>query len=381
MARKKASELEPEITDGLTALLDGDVAARLRKAYGPNIIRKASSVDDRLRFRIPTGIFPLDFALSGGFAVGRFTTIYGPKSSSKTSTALRAIGNAQKMCARCWIPWNPITGEITCICPDGPTRTMVVYIDVEQTYGQKWTEKMGIDLDQLAHITPEFGEQATNIIEELIGSGKVHVILLDSIAEMVPSTVIEKGAQEGIMAVFPLMIARAYHKFLAAMQRCEVNFGFRPTMLMINQIRHKVGVMFGSPEITPGGNQPGFLASTELRVQGKKPETADALFGADTVLVEFRVTKQKTGVPYREGSFQMVLRDQEFKKAGDIIDEPEIMKYAEKVDFLVRDKAKWLCLDRSFSKKEDVEHALMTDPEFSNAVRTQLMLKLLGSDI
>lgn len=386
--KRKTIEAEVKTVDdpvaqaGIEALLDSELVAKMRKKHGENIIQRADLYEDSARFRIPTGIFPLDYALGGGIAVGRFTTFYGPKSSSKTSTALRAIGNAQKMCVNCWIPFNLATGEIQCTC--GETTTPVTaYINTEQSWDKNWVRCLRADPEIIAYSAPNYGEQAIDVTEALIESGRVHIVLFDSLADIVPTAEIEKGAEEGMMGDQPRLIGRAVRKFLAAMGRCERDFGFKPTVIMINQIRFKLGVMFGNPEIQPGGQAPGFVNTTEVRLQPKasKAEISDAMTGADSVLIEFRITKQKAGSgAYREGEFGLVLRNSETKRKGDTIDEPQILRMAEHCGALVREGAKWEILGESFRKKEDVHDRLVGDLEFSHRMRTELMKTLLENE-
>jgi recombination protein RecA len=184
---KKKSEKKPE-EDVIGQVLANELLAKLAKKHGSSIFKKASEYGVEQLPRIPTGIFLLDYALGGGFPVGRVNLVYGHKSSSKTTTVLKAVGNAQKMCANCY-SFPDEAGKCKC---KKFRECVAAYIDVEGTWDAKWAALHGVDLSRLIISVPEYAEQSLDIAEGLVLSGKVDVIVLDSIAFLTPAKEIEE---------------------------------------------------------------------------------------------------------------------------------------------------------------------------------------------
>lgn len=364
----------------LQNLLTSELAQKIRKRSGEGILTRASSLPPIKR--IPTGVFPMDWATGGGIPVGRFSMFYGPKGSSKTSTALRAVANAQKMCARSWLPYNELTGEIPVEEGLEYREPVVALLNVEQSWDPTWAEALGVDTDRLLISEPSYGEEAVDIGEALIASGEVDVLVLDSIAFMVPTKEIEESASKTLPGGQARLMGNLVRKWLSALQACQVVHGFKPTVIMVNQIRFKIGVMFGNPETVSGGMAPGFLNSIEVRTvaatgaSGIKTDDNDDPYCVD---MRLKVTKNKTGPSFREGEYSLYTRDHGYKKKGEVEDESWMVSRAEKMGLIIKGGTrKYQVYDWEFGSKKALMHELYTNKEFSFQVRTRLLQDMLA---
>ena len=334
-------------------------------------------VNDYVKNRAPTGIFPFDYGTGGGFPIGRLSILYGPFGGAKTSTALRAMGMMQKKCSNCW-NWimHPITGEVfDCGCGEF-RETICAWQNVEQSLDLDWSERMGLDMSRVAYSQPDYGKQAIDVTEALLESGKCHMVLLDSLAYLVPSKEIEISTEKGIMGNQPFLVARAIKKWLAAMGRCDAEHGFKPTMICTNQIRYKM-TMFGDPETMSGGVSPGFMANMIVRVQSGKAKTekGEELLGSNFQEMNFKVTKQKSGGPHREGSYYLVTKDdkEHNRSKGDVIDEHIVEEFAKKFNVLYQEGKKWMCLEREFRVIADWKEEMWKDRLYAWNVKQHLL--------
>lgn len=188
---------------------------------------------------------------------------------------------------------------------------------------------------------------------------------------------VHNSVSKDLMGTQPRLVGRGIRKFVSALNSVGNETGRRPTVFLTNQIRMKLGVMFGNPETQPGGMAPGFASSIELKMWSGKyqmDESTGKPFSAD---MNFRVEKNKTAPAKVEGEFRIILSDTETKKKGEVYDEDGILTMAEKIGLLVRDGVKWKILDREFSAKSLVERELLTNLDFKTAVRESLLRVLL----
>lgn len=224
----------------LTAIL-----AQIRKEKGDKVVRKGSEIS--MVERIPTGVFEFDLATGGGFPQGRYSIVYGPESSGKTNICYAAAAQAQKRPEPC---------------------NKVVWVDLEGTFDAKWAGQFGIDVDELLVVSPAYGEEAVDLIDALVRAEDVAMLVVDSLATVVSSKEIDQSVEKFDVGTASLLVKRLCNKLVIGLAT-EAKRGHTPAVVLINQTRFKIGVMFGDPETMPGGQTMKFLSSLTVRLYGK----------------------------------------------------------------------------------------------------------------
>jgi len=385
MAKKKKEEKEPQVDDR-----DDMLAAYFKQAqknYGKGAVQFAKDHRYKTVDRVTTGILGLDYSLGGGLPIGRVSMFYGPKSSSKTTCFLRAAGRAQRMCSNCWTPafpiWTPLHTQRKPKCQCGDyRRTMIAWLDVEGVWDEKWSKKfLRLEDNTLVLSQPETGEQTADISDSLLRSGAVDIIVIDSVAFMTPVAEIEKSAADAVMAEQARLLGRYFRGMVSGINAMANKDGRRPTVWFTNQIRHKVGVMFGSPETVPGGFAQGFATSTETRMSpGKyKFDKEDEIGQPSSVLMKYRNEKNKTGKAKMAGEYTLVLSDTEVKKVGDILDEPYALKLGAAAGMisLGKGRAATVCDGVEYQGRSLLERHWMINPGEYEDFKSRLLDRLL----
>lgn len=359
-----------------TTAMGSDAVTRLKKKHGAHVIQLASEAPAMEISFIPTGIFALDYALGGGFAAGRVHVVYGQKSSAKTTVLLKTIASAQKRCATC--QGLPIDNKCKC----GKFReTVVAYLDVEGTFDKNWAAKMGVDNTRLLFTRPEYAEQAIDVADALIRGGECDMICIDSIAFLSVAKELEESAEKIGVGAQARLMGIGVRKFTAALNwLANEHAGRKPTIMLVNQLRMKVGLMFGNPEVQPGGLAHGYAASSETLFRSgkyKMDESTDRPLYAD---FHFKVDKNKTATPKIEGDFRMMLSDTDHKQVGSSADEEVIAKLSEKYGLLERQGksgAITFC-GKQFRSMELVEQAMVEDRALYDQASEALMTIMLA---
>ena len=262
--------------------------SQIEKQFGKNTVMRLGENTVQAVEAISTGSLTLDLALGiGGLPKGRIVEIYGPESSGKTTMTLQAIAECQKAGGTC------------------------AFIDAEHALDPQYARKLGVDIDNLLVSQPDNGEQALEIADMLVRSGAVDLIVVDSVAALTPRAEIEGEMGDSHMGLHARLMSQALRKITGNAKRSNC------MVIFINQIRMKIGVMFGSPETTTGGNALKFYASVRLDIRriGQVKE-ADEIIGSET---KIKVVKNKMAPPFREALFQ-ILYGKGVNHLGEVID-------------------------------------------------------------
>ncbi len=301
---KSEDKKETKKTDAKTAAqLEGKSKAlglameSIEKQFGKGAIMTLGTAQVQKVDTYRTGSISLDLALGGGIPRGRVIEIYGPESSGKTTLTLHAIAEVQK------------------------TGGTAAFIDAEHALDPTYAKRIGVDVENLLLSQPDNGEQALEIVETLVRSNAVDLIVVDSVAALVPRAEIEGDMGDSLPGLQARLMSQALRKLTGVINKSKA------TVIFINQIRMKIGVMFGNPETTTGGNALKFYASVRMDIRrSSQIKQADAVIGNRT---RVKVVKNKIAPPFREAEFD-IMYNEGISRAGDILDLAVIHNIVEK---------------------------------------------------
>ncbi len=316
---------------------------KIEKGYGKGTIMKLgdNAIEDVQV--IPSGSLGVDLALGvGGYPRGRVVEIYGPESSGKTTLAIHAIAEAQK------------AGGIA------------AFIDAEHAFDRFYAKKLGVDIENLYISQPDNGEQALEITDHLIRSGAIDIIVIDSVAALTPKAEIEGEMGESKMGLQARLMSQALRKLTANINRTNT------TCVFINQLREKIGVMFGNPETTTGGNALKFYASVRIDIRriGQLKEGEDIQGNRTRV----KVVKNKLAPPFRKAEFD-ILYGQGISKTGEIIDMGVDLN-------ILKKSGSWFSYGetRLGQGRDAVRNLLRDNPELSEEIEGKIKAAIQGSE-
>jgi recombination protein RecA len=319
--------ISPEKEKALAAAM-----SQIDRKYGKGSIMKMGEASSRLSIEvIPTGAIALDIALGvGGVPRGRVVEIYGPESSGKTTLAQHIVAQAQKM------------GDVA------------AFIDAEHAFDPIYAARCGVDVDNLLVSQPDFGEQALEICETLVRSNAVDLIVIDSVAALVPRAEIEGDMGDSLPGLQARLMSQALRKLSGAISKSRV------VVIFINQLRMKIGVMFGSPETTTGGQALKFYASVRMDI--RRIETLKSGQEAIGSRARVKVVKNKVAPPFRVAEFD-IMANEGISRAGNILDvavEQEI----------IRKSGAWFYLgeDRLGQGRENAKSFLNENPALADEI-------------
>ena len=331
-------QLSPEKLKALQLTMD-----KIDKTYGRGSIMKLGDENIENIEVIPSGSIGLNYALGvGGYPRGRIIEIYGPESSGKTTLAIHAIAEAQKM------------GGIAAI------------IDAEHAFDRFYAEQLGVDVNSLLISQPDNGEQALEIADMLIRSSAIDIIVIDSVAALTPKAEIEGEMGDSKMGLQARLMSQALRKLTATISKTNT------TCIFINQLREKLGVMFGNPETTTGGNALKFYASVRIDIRRiGQIKDGDQVHGN---LTRVKVVKNKVAPPFRKAEFE-ILFGQGISKVGEIVDLG--------VQFgIIKKSGAWFSYEGTKFQGRDTAKQLIADnPELAEELEAKIFAAMRGETL
>ena len=334
MVKKETADISPsQQSEKLKALQAA--MAKIEKDFGKGSIMKLGEEKiDNIEV-IPSGSIALDYALGvGGYPKGRIVEIYGPESSGKTTLAIHAIAEAQKQ------------GGIA------------AFIDAEHAFDRFYAANLGVNVDELLISQPDNGEQALDIADQLIRSAAVDIIVIDSVAALTPKAELEGDMGDNKVGLQARLMSQALRKLTATISKTNT------TCIFINQLREKIGVMFGNPETTTGGNALKFYASVRLDIRKSSSiKDGDEIIGNE---VKVKVVKNKVAPPFRRAEFE-IMYGEGICRVGEVVDLG--------VDFGILEKSgSWYSYNGSKlgQGKEATKRVVRDNPELCDEITTKI---------
>lgn len=312
-----------------------NIVDKVEKACGKGTLMQIGKKNMEHVECVSTGLISLDKALGGGFPKGRVVELYGPESSGKSTLALSVIAQSQK------------------------NNGIAAFIDAEHALDLSWARKLGVDINNLLLSQPDYGEQALDVVEQLILSNKIDVIVVDSVASLVPKAELEGEMGQSHMGLQARLMSQALRKLSGILQKSKT------CLIFINQIRMKIGVMFGNPETTPGGNALKFYSSIRLDIRRTSAlKNPDGSFAGNKVRA--KVVKNKVFPPFQIAEFDVLFKHG-LDFLGDLIDAAER-------EGIISKSGAWYGYDqiKLGQGKEKTKEFLQQNPEILNDIEQKI---------
>ena len=336
-AKKEPAVQSAAVSDKKKAL--ETAMQQIEKMYGKGSIMRYGAESTMNVEAIPTGSLSLDLALGiGGLPRGRIVEIYGPESSGKTTLALHVLAEAQKM-----------GGE-------------VAFVDAEHALDPTYAKALGVNVEDMLISQPDTGEQALEITEALVRSGAIDVVVVDSVAALVPRAEIEGEMGDSFVGLHARLMSQALRKLTGIINKTN------SIVIFINQLREKVGVMYGNPEVTTGGRALKFYASVRIDVRrGEQLKDGNDVYGNH---VKCKVVKNKVAPPFRVAEFD-ILYGKGISRSGEVLDLAILMD-------IVKKSGSWFSYDgdRIGQGKENVRKMLEANPELLDAIEAKVRAQM-----
>lgn len=391
----------------------------LTKEFGTGVIR--SGVDD-IVLRIPTGSLRLDYSTSGGIPVGKVTTIWGGEGSGKTTTCLRIIANAQKLCANCYreptytetgpfcdclrtglfvpakLPGSgkdgnesndQFTARVKALSENSYEPIVSAYVNIEGDFDGGWARTLGVDMDSLMVSDHESGEEAVDVIEALIASGSIDLIVIDSLAMITPTKEAEESSAQALVGKQPLLINKAQRKWTLARVAAKRNYGKLVTVIQINQQRMKIDSYGGGPTM-PGGLGQRFVGSLQIYMWGAKGDIEkididkkdEEIEIATTAVTKYRIEKNKTGpTSGTQGIVKFCKTDCSHGKAGEVLELDDLIRVATHYEFIRKgDKpGEWYLFDTQYKTQKALIGDIVSDPVLYRKLRGESLRRMIAN--
>jgi len=319
----------------------------LKKDYPKSISIGGSGFKEAERLR--TNIFAFDLTTGGGFPKGRISVLYGPESSLKTSLAMAAISQSQ------------VEGKAT------------AFIDVEAAYDNEWAECLGVDNSKLIYVSPDHAEEAVDLAEQLLYADDIGVVVLDSIAALITTKEVESSADKAAVGNAGLLASKFYRKATLAMSRAK-KAGRFPVLLCINQIRYKIGVMYGNPETQPGGMAFKYASSLTIRLSAAD-EYEPKIHGTLPAFKTCKGVIKKNKIPIlgRAFEFRLNLVDNDGYGMGKVDDRATVLHYAKEYELLKKTKTGYTFRHQEFKTQKELVKLWKDEPVFMEQSKKYLV--------
>jgi len=318
------------------------ILAQIRKEKGDKVVVNGRQVP-KIK-RLPTGNFDFDFATGGGFPLSRISNVYGLEGSGKTALCYMAIAQAQRQ---------------------PPPCNKAVYIDLEHTIDPVWAAMFGIDLDELVLVQPAYGEEAVDLIDALVYAEDVALIVVDSIANLVAIKEVEQSSEKYDVGTTSILAKRMINKLVIALTK-EERRGHQPAVVFINQIRYKIGVMFGNPEICPGGKAKDFAYSLSVRLSAKnkivKEISPDVPAFKETTA---EIKKAKVPVIKTSFGYDMCVYPHNGLMVGQVNSWNTVANHLKQLGILQKVSAGWLLQNKLYKTLVPIQDTYEAEPHFA----------------